>query len=185
MLVAGLSTVDLGLLDVALRSASRTAFAQESISLRIRRGGRGVEVVVDGVGAQPLLEQRLNGQAWEGRLQTKGTPGVIGGRQQLSAPASGLKSVSITGSGNAYRLEVIPELGQALQEPVVSADGRNLILQFPGLVSVPTLQTGRLDLTTPGAVPQARYAPLYVRERWHHRLEIWLWARWCCKTAAL
>ena len=100
-LVAGLSTVDLGLLDVAVRSASRTALAQESISLRIRRGGRGVEVVVDGVGAQPLLEQRLNGQAWEGRLQTKGTPGVIGGRQQLSAPASGLKSVSITGSCKA------------------------------------------------------------------------------------
>ena len=159
LLVAGLSTVDLGLLDVAVRSASRTALAQESISLSIRRGGRGVEVVVDGVGAQPLLEQRLNGQVWEGRLQTKGTPGISSGLQQLSDPASGLKRVSITGSGNSYRLEVIPELGQTLQEPVVSADGRNLILRFPGLVAVPTLQTGRLDLTTPGAVPQARYAP--------------------------
>ncbi|WP_413323892.1 type II secretion system protein GspD [Synechococcus sp. MIT S9503] len=159
MLVAGLSTVDLGLLDVAVRSASRTALAQESISLRIRRGGRGVEVVVDGVGAQPLLEQRLNGPVWEGRLQTKGTPGVGSGLQQLSDPASGLKRVSISGSGNSYRLEVIPELGQTMQEPVVSADGRNLILRFPGLVAVPTLQTGRLDLTTPGAVPQARYAP--------------------------
>ena len=89
LLVAGLSTVDLGLLDVAVRSASRTALAQESISLRIRRGGRGVEVVVDGVGAQPLLEQRLNGQVWEGRLQTKGTPGVGSGLQQLSDPAAG------------------------------------------------------------------------------------------------
>ena len=159
LLVAGLSTVDLGLLDVAVRSASRTALAQESISLRIRRGGRGVEVVVDGVGAQPLLEQRLNGQVWEGRLQTKGTPGISSGLQQLSDPAAGLKRVSISGSGNTYRLEVIPEPGQTLQEPVVSADGRNLILRFPGLVAVPTLQTGRLDLTTPGAVPQARYAP--------------------------
>ena len=159
LLVAGLSTVDLGLLDVAVRSASRTALAQESISLRIRRGGRGVEVVVDGVGAQPLLEQRLNGQVWEGRLQTKGTPGVGSGLQQLSDPAAGLRRVSISGSGNSYRLEVIPEPGQTLQEPVVSADGRNLILRFPGLVAVPTLQTGRLDLTTPGAVPQARYAP--------------------------
>ena len=159
LLVAGLSTVDLGLLDVAVRSASRTALAQESISLRIRRGGRGVEVVVDGVGAQPLLEQRLNGQVWEGRLQTKGTPGVGSGLQQLSDPAAGLRRVSISGSGNSYRLEVIPELGQTMQEPVVSADGRNLILRFPGLVAVPTLQTGRLDLTTPGTVPQARYAP--------------------------
>ena len=85
LLVAGLSTVDLGLLDVAVRSASRTALAQESISLRIRRGGRGVEVVVDGVGAQPLLEQRLNGQVWEGRLQTKGTPGISSGLQQCTS----------------------------------------------------------------------------------------------------
>jgi type IV pilus assembly protein PilQ len=43
-------------------------------------------------------------------------------------------------------------------DPLVSADGRNLILSFPGLAS-PTLQTGRLDLNTPGRVPQARYAP--------------------------
>ncbi len=159
LLVAGLGSVDLGLFDVALRSAARTAIAQESISLRIRRGRGGLEVVVGGVGMQPVLQQRLNGQVWEGRLQTKGTPGVRGGLQQMSDPASGLKRVSISGSGNAYRLEVIPESGQILQEPVVSADGRNLILQFPGLVSVPTLQTGRLDLSTPGAVPQARYAP--------------------------
>ena len=159
LFVAGLSTVDLGLLDVAVRSASRTALAQESISLRIRRGGRGVEVVVDGVGAQPLLEQRLNGQVWEGRLQTKGTPGVGSGLQQLSDPAAGLKRVSVSGSGNTYRLEVIPEPGQTLQEPMVSADGRSLILKFTGLVSAPALQTGELDLTTPGAVPQTRYAP--------------------------
>ena len=42
---------------------------------------------------------------------------------------------------------------------MVSADGRNLILQFPGLVAGPMLQTGRLDLNTPGRVPQTRYAP--------------------------
>jgi type IV pilus assembly protein PilQ len=41
----------------------------------------------------------------------------------------------------------------------VSANGRDLILKFPGLVAAPTLQTGRLNLNTPGRVPQEQYAP--------------------------
>jgi type IV pilus assembly protein PilQ len=49
--------------------------------------------------------------------------------------------------------------GQPLSEPVVSADGQDLILQFSGLVLPPSLQTGRLDLNTPGRLPQPRYAP--------------------------
>ena len=159
LLVAGLSVAELGLLDVVLRSGSREALAQGAMSLRIRRAQNGVEVVLEGVGTQPVLQQRLNGQVWEGRLQTKGTPGLSSARNQLSNPASGLKRVAIRGSGNTYQLEVVPEPGMTLQEPVVSADGRNLILQFPGLVATPTLQSGRLDLNTPGVVPQARYAP--------------------------
>ena len=53
---------------------------------------------------------------------------------------------------------VRPVQGQNLNDPVVSADGRNLILTFSGL-GTPQLQTGRLDLNTPGRVPQPRYAP--------------------------
>ena len=159
LLVAGLSVIEVGLLDGSVRSGSRAALAQGAISLGIRRGEAGVEVVVQGVGAQPVLQQRLNGLVWEGRLQTKGTPGLSNGRHQLSDPASGLQRVAIRGSGDAYELEVVPQPGMTLQEPVVSADGRNLILQFPGLVAGPMLQTGRLDLNMPGVVPQARYAP--------------------------
>ncbi len=159
LLVAGLSVVELGLLDAAVRSGSRAALAQGAISLGIRRADGGVEVVVQGVGPQPVLQQRLNGQVWEARLQTNDTLGLSNGRNQLSDPASGLQRVAIRGSGNSYQLEVVPQPGMTLQEPVVSADGRNLILQFPGLVAGPVLQTGRLDLNTPGVVPQARYAP--------------------------
>ena len=159
LLVAGVAAAEVGLLDVAVRSGSRTALAQGTISLGMRRGDGVVEVVIKGVGARPVLQQRLNGQVWEGRLQTQDTPELSGGRNQLSDPASGLKRVTIKGSGNAYQLEVVPQPGMRLQEPVVSADGRNLVLQFPGLVAGPTLQTGRLDLNMPGVVPQARYAP--------------------------
>ena len=159
LLVAGLGTVELGLFDGLLGSSFRAAQAQGAISLRIRRVQGAVEVVVDGVGAQPLLKQRLNGQVWEGRLQTQGARGLHDGLQQLSDPTAGLRRVAISGSGHDFILRVIPEDGQILQEPVVSADGRSLILKFSGLASAPVLQMGELDLTTPGAVPQTRYAP--------------------------
>ena len=159
LLVATLSTVELGLLDAQLQLGSRAALAQGTISLRIRRSPGGVEVVIEGVGAQPVLQQRLNGGIWQGSLQTQGTPGILNGIQQVSDPVAGLQRVAITGSGSAYLLEAVPRPGQALQEPVVSADGRNLILRFPGLSAGPSLQTGRIDLNTPGRVPQSRYAP--------------------------
>ncbi len=159
LVLAGLIGIEVGALEGLMNVSARSVLAQETLSLNIRRVEKGVEVVIVGVGNQPLLQQRLNGQVWEGRLQTRGTPGVFQGRQQLSDPASGLQRVAIAGSGNAYQIEVVPEPGLTLEEPVISADGRNLILHFPGLISAPMLQTGRLDLTMPGAVPQASYAP--------------------------
>ncbi|WP_413430025.1 type II secretion system protein GspD [Synechococcus sp. Cu2B8-bc1011] len=56
-------------------------------------------------------------------------------------------------------MKVTPSPGRPLKDPVVSADGRDLILKFSGLVVAPTLQTGRLNLNTPGRVPQTQYAP--------------------------
>ena len=159
VLMAGLSAADVGALDGLMNNVSRQVQAQGALALRIRRGPSGVEVVVEGVGAQPVLQQRINGGVWEGRLQTQGQPGVRDGSQQLSDPGASLAKVAISGSGQTYQLQVVPVPGQTLQEPVVSADGRNLILQFNGLATAPTLQTGRLDLNTPGSVPQARYAP--------------------------
>lgn len=160
MLLAGLLAAEVGGLDGMMENASPRVRAQEgALALRIRRGQSGVEVVVEGVGAQPVLQQRINAGVWEGRLQTQGQPGVPNGGQQLSDPGASLAKVALSGSGRTYQLEVVPVPGQTLQEPVVSADGRNLILQFNGLATAPTLQTGRLDLNTPGSVPQARYAP--------------------------
>ena len=159
VLLAGLSAADVGGLDGLMVTVSRQVQAEAALALRIRRGPSGVEVVVEGVGAQPVLQQRLNGGVWEGRLQTKGQPLLANGGQQLSDPGASLSKVAISGSGQTFKLEVVPVPGQTLQEPVISADGRNLILQFNGLATAPTLQTGRLDLNTPGSVPQTRYAP--------------------------
>jgi len=111
------------------------------------------------LGDQPLLQQRLNGQVWEGSLQTQGAPGVRNGQVRLSDPVIGIESATLVGSGSSYALKVTPSPGRPLQDPVVSANGRDLILKFPGLVAAPTLQTGRLNLNTPGRVPQTQYAP--------------------------
>ena len=135
------------------------AQSQGSMNLRLRRGNAGVELVIEGVGDQPVLQQRMNGQAWEGSLQTQGAPGVRNGQVRLTDPVTGIQSATLVGSGSSYALKVTPSSGQPLQDPVVSADGRDLILKFPGLVVAPTLQTGRLNLNTPGRVPQAQYAP--------------------------
>ena len=135
------------------------AQSQGSMNLRLRRGNDGVELVIAGVGDQPLLQQRLNGEVWEGSLQTQGAPGVRNGQVRLSDPVIGIESATLVGSGSSYALKVTPSPGRPLQDPVVSANGRDLILKFPGLVAAPTLQTGRLNLTMPGRVPQAQYAP--------------------------
>ena len=135
------------------------AQSQGAMNLRLRRGNTGVELVIEGVGDQPLLQQRMNGQVWEGSLQTKGAPGVRNGQVRLTDPGTGIQSATLIGSGSSYALKITPSPGRPLQDPVVSADGRDLILKFPGLMSPPTLQAGRLDLNTPRSVPQARYAP--------------------------
>ena len=71
MLVAGLGASDVGLLHGMARGGSTVAMAQGMLALRIRRTQDAVEVVIDGVGAQPVLQQRLNGQVWEGQLQLR------------------------------------------------------------------------------------------------------------------
>ena len=140
-------------------SAPLMAQTQGAMELKLRRSQGSVELVLVGVGQDPVLEQLQKGQSWEGRLRTKGSPGLRGGpHQQLSMPEFGLKYVSLSGSGDSYQLNVVAVAGRPLSTPVVSGDGHNLILTFPGLAST-TVQTSRLDLQTPGRVPQAAYVP--------------------------
>ncbi len=131
---------------------------QGSLQLKLRRKPKALEVVLAGVGAKPLLQQRLANGIWEGQLRTQGSPGLMRGPQTLSLPELGIEAVSLSGGGDSYRITVRQALGQSLKDPIVSADGRNLILTFTGL-GTPKLQAGQLDLTTPGRVPQSRYAP--------------------------
>ena len=144
--------------SLGIGAAKAQTQRQGSMQLMLRRQPKALEVVLEGVGEKPELQQRINGLVWEARLLTKGKPGLLRGPQRLSVPELGIESVSLNGGGNSYRIVVSAADGQAIADPVVTADGRNLILTFSGL-KTPQRQTGRLDLNTPGRVPQQRYAP--------------------------
>lgn len=154
------------LLDVAAQAAPRQSatvqapspVATGSMQLQVRRLGNSVELVVVGAGPGPQLQQSARANGWQGQLTTASPTGLQSGAQRISLPELGIQSVSLDGSGSSYRLSVTPMPGVPLARPVVSADGLNLILAFPTALQA-SLQTNRLDLSQPGAVPLPTYAP--------------------------
>ncbi len=128
------------------------------MQLQVRRLGNSVELVVEGAGPRPLLQQSSRGSSWQGQLSTASPTALRVGPQRISLPELGIQSVSLDGSGSSYSLSVIPMPGLPLARPVVSADGLNLILAFPTATQA-SLQTNRLDLSQPGAVALPTYAP--------------------------
>lgn len=128
------------------------------LQMKVRRLPDSVELVIEGVGTAPQLQQNVTASGWQGRLTTS-VPSVLRrGPQRLSLPEAGLQSIDIDGAGTAYRLAVTPVTGFQVNRPLVSADGVNLIITFPAPVQ-PSLQTLRPNLREPGRVAQPSYAP--------------------------
>lgn len=133
-----------------------------SLSLSLRRPPGAVELVIEGVGPTPVLSQGTSaGGGWSGQLRLAAPNGLRFGPQRMALPEAGLQSVSLSGGGSDYRLEVVPLPGAGFSRPVVSADGRNLVISFAsaGLAAAPAQQSASADLRQPGMVPQAAYAP--------------------------
>ncbi|MCP9928318.1 general secretion pathway protein D [Cyanobium sp. CH-040] len=147
-------------------SAPRPSASQQSpradagpLQLNVRRFPDAVELVIEGAGASPQLQQSTTPSGWQGRLVLAAPSGLRSGPQQLSFPELGLQSVSLAGSGTSYLLQVDAAPGMTLGRPVVSSDGRDLILTFASPVPQARLQVNRPNLTQPGAVPLPTYAP--------------------------
>ena len=139
--------------------ASVTPEASGSVALSVRRSSEGVELVIEGTGAAPVLQQSRDGQAWRGDLRIGAPGGLRLGPQRLTLPEAGLQMVSLQGSGSDYSIEVLPVQGAPLGRPVVSADGRNLVITFPSGALQPTQRTATLNVQQPGRVPQTSFAP--------------------------
>jgi type IV pilus assembly protein PilQ len=135
-----------------------TAVAQGQLNLQLRRQPGMLQVVVEGAGSAPELQQSASGNAWQGLLVTNGNPGLRQGLQQFSAPEAGIESISLSGSGNRYQIDVRGLARMALPRPQVSADGLNLIVSFP-TTGQATSSTANFDLNRPGRLPQPSFAP--------------------------
>ncbi len=129
-----------------------------SVQLKVRRLANSIELVIEGTGPSPVLQQFTNARGWEGQLTLSSPNGLRLGPQRLSLPEAGLQTVSLEGADTRYWIQVSGAPGSAVSRPVVSADGRNLILSFPASPGT-TLQSSRLDLNTPGLVPRPFYSP--------------------------
>jgi len=129
-----------------------------TIQLKVRRQPDALELVVEGTGAGPQLQQSASPNGWLGQLITSSPGGLRLGPQRLTIPELGLQSVTLEGSGSSYRLSVMPMPGVLLGRPVVSADGRDLILSFPAPAQL-SGTTARFDITQPGRIPGQAVAP--------------------------
>jgi type IV pilus assembly protein PilQ len=118
-----------------------------------------VELVIEGAGASPQLQQSGTPTGWQGRLLVPNASVLRNGPQRLSMPELGFQSVSFDGAGTSFTLNIEAAPGVNLGRPVVSSDGRDLILSFAAPVPQARLQVNRLDLSQPGAVPLPTYAP--------------------------
>ncbi|MBD2548343.1 general secretion pathway protein D [Microcystis elabens FACHB-917] len=136
----------------------KIAQASGSLDIKVRRLSDSVEVVIEGTGPSPMLQQTTQGAVWLGRLQTAQPMTLRRGPVQLSLPEAGLQSIRFEGSGNVFDLTVSPTPGFPVGRPLVSGDGRSLILTF-NAPAQPTLQTLTPNVTTPGRVPQPGFVP--------------------------
>lgn len=128
------------------------------LQLKVRRLRDSVEVVIEGAGLAPQLQQSSGANGWQGLLTTATPSGLRVGPQRLSLPELGFQTITLDGSGSRYRVGVTPVAGAPLGRPVVSGDGASLIISFPASPQV-SLPVARFNAQQPGYIPQASFAP--------------------------
>ena len=70
--------------------------------LRVRRSAGAIDLLVEGTGPAPVLQQGQSGGGWQGILRTATPMGLRLGPQRIALPEAGLQSVSLSGSGSDY-----------------------------------------------------------------------------------
>ena len=147
--------------DLAAVMVPAPAMAQSTTTLKLRRLGDRVDLVVSGLGGNPrLISQRGSSSRWLGRLHGSASSELTA-PQAAALPSLGLKSVQLKAATHSgFELSVQAMQGMALPEPVISTDGSSLIVSFRSLpIRTTAAQSGRLDLTRPGRVQQPVVVP--------------------------
>ena len=145
-------------LSASAQQLAAAPSSRGSMELKVRRLPDSVELVIVNAGTAPQLQQNTQGSSWQGILITESSNGLRRGSQRVALPEAGLQSITLEGSGTQYRLKVTPAPGYPVGRPLVSSDGRDLILSFSAPAQ-PTLKTFSPDATLPGRVPDPTYVP--------------------------
>jgi type IV pilus assembly protein PilQ len=139
------------------RPAAQTQ-AVGGLQLRVRRLPDAVELVLQEAGLGATLTQQPFADRWQGELRTDRPRALQVGPQALALPAEGLEQIRFEGSGTSFRLTVLPTPGRLLGSPVVSSDGRDLVVRFPAAPQSQSL-TWMPNLNRPTPVPTQTFVP--------------------------
>jgi type IV pilus assembly protein PilQ len=139
------------------RPAAQTQ-AVGGLQLRVRRLPDAVELVLQEAGLGATLTQQPFADRWQGELRTERPRALQVGPQALALPAEGLEQIRFEGSGTSFRLTVLPTPGRLLGSPVVSSDGRDLVVRFPAAPQSQSL-TWMPNLNRPTPVPTQTFVP--------------------------
>jgi type IV pilus assembly protein PilQ len=137
---------------------STPAAASDGLQLKVRRLPDAVELVLEQAGLGASLTQQPLADRWQGDLRTDRPRALKVGPQSLALPAEGFERISFDGRGDTFRLTVTPVAGRPLASPVISSDGRDLVVSFPAQPNVLS-QTARPNLRQPTPVPIESFVP--------------------------
>jgi type IV pilus assembly protein PilQ len=115
-------------------------------------------LVIQGAGIGGALEQQRSGATWNAELRTDRIRGLKVGPQSLAMPDAGMERITFDGTGRLFQLKVSPVAGQVVAAPVVSSDGRDLIIRFPA-PTTPVQQNARINFSQPTPVPRPVFVP--------------------------
>jgi len=146
------------LLLASNRVDAQATIRADGVQLQVRRLPDAIELVIQDAGAGGALEQRRDGPLWTGELRTDRIRGLKSGPQSLAMPDAGMERITFDGTGRLFELKVTPVKGQTVPAPVVSSDGKNLVVRFDA-PPLPVTQTARPNLSTPVPVPTPAFVP--------------------------
>ena len=137
---------------------STPAAASDGLQLKVRRLPDAVELVLEQAGLGASLTQQPLADRWQGDLRTDRPRALKVGPQSLALPAEGFERISFDGRGDTFRLTVTPVAGRPLASPVISSDGRDLVVSFAAQSNV-LGQTARYNMRQPIPVPTESFVP--------------------------
>ena len=146
--------------DSSVFVPSALSRSTSDVSLKLRRSTGRVDVIINGLGLNArAVSQRSTNDRWTARLTDIDFGDEPFIPQQVLFEASELLSVRLEPLDGDLKLIVKARIGETVPMPKISSDGDNLIVTFIGLAGPTMRSRGRLDLRSPGRIPQPVAVP--------------------------